>query len=306
MAGKQIFDYFCEKIVIWFRRNIVKRLIEKLYDALAPMPDEGERNAIVRAICCDMLGISATAYYLKEEVTLSPDREAQLERIMARLKKGEPLQYIEGRAPFCGMDFVVDSNVLIPRPETAELVGWVAGDFCLRQPKILDLGTGSGCIAVSLSRMLPQATVEACDISDGALAIARENSRRNKADVKFFSFDILQNEPALPHTYDVLVSNPPYIKQSEAADMEHHVTGWEPHLALFVPDDDALRFYRAIAEIGQTAALSPGGCIYVEINQALAAETVALFEAYGYKDVALRKDIYGNDRMIKCVKNSEF
>lgn len=305
MAGKQIFDYFCEKIVIWFRQNIVKRLIEKLYDALAPMPDEGERNAIVRAICCDMLGISATAYYLKEEVTLSPDREAQLERIMARLKKGEPLQYIEGRAPFCGMDFVVDSNVLIPRPETAELVGWVAGDFCLRQPKILDLGTGSGCIAVSLSRMLPQATVEACDISDGALAIARENSRRNKADVKFFSFDILQNEPALPHTYDVLVSNPPYIKQSEAADMEHHVTGWEPHLALFVPDDDALRFYRAIAEIGQTAALSPGGCIYVEINQALGKETVALFEAYGYKDVALRKDIYGNDRMVKGVKQPE-
>lgn len=305
MAGKQIFDYFCEKIVIWFRQNIVKRLIEKLYDALAPMPDEGERNAIVRAICCDMLGISATAYYLKEEVTLSPDREAQLERIMARLKKGEPLQYIEGRAPFCGMDFVVDSNVLIPRPETAELVGWVAGDFCLRQPKILDLGTGSGCIAISLSKMLPHATVEACDISDGALAIARENSRRNKADVKFFSFDILQNEPALPHTYDVLVSNPPYIKQSEAADMEHHVTGWEPHLALFVPDDDALRFYRAIAEIGQTAALSPGGCIYVEINQALGKETVALFEAYGYKDVALRKDIYGNDRMVKGVKSSE-
>lgn len=305
MAGKQIFDYFCEKIVIWFRQNIVKRLIEKLYDALAPMPDEGERNAIVRAICCDMLGISATAYYLKEEVTLSPDREAQFERIMARLKKGEPLQYIEGRAPFCGMDFVVDSNVLIPRPETAELVGWVAGDFRLRQPKILDLGTGSGCIAVSLSKMLPQAMVEACDISDGALAIARENSRRNMADVKFFSFDILQNEPALPHTYDVLVSNPPYIKQSEAADMEHHVTGWEPHLALFVPDDDALRFYRAIAEIGQTAALSPGGCIYVEINQALGKETVALFEAYGYKDVALRKDIYGNDRMVKGVKSSE-
>lgn len=269
------------------------------------MSDEGERNAIVRAICCDMLGITASTYYLKEEVTLSPDREALLERIMARLKKGEPLQYIEGRASFCGMDFVVDSNVLIPRPETAELVGWVAGDFRLRQPKILDLGTGSGCIAISLSKMLPHATVEACDISDGALAIARENSRRNKTDVRFFPFDMLQKEPALLGSYDVLVSNPPYIKQSEAPDMELHVTGWEPHLALFVPDDDALRFYRAIAEIGQTDALSLGGSVYVEINQALGKETIALFQNYGYKDVSLRKDIFGNDRMVKGVKSSE-
>jgi release factor glutamine methyltransferase len=283
----------------------VKRLIEKLNKTLAPMSDEGERNAIVRAICCDMLGIAASTYYLKEEVTLSPDREALLERIMARLKKGEPLQYIEGRASFCGMDFIVDANVLIPRPETAELVGWVAGDFRLRQPKILDLGTGSGCIAISLSKMLPHATVEACDISDGALAIARENSRRNKADVRFFPFDMLQKEPALLGSYDVLVSNPPYIKQSEAADMELHVTGWEPHLALFVPDDDALRFYRAIAEIGQTDALSLGGSVYVEINQALGKETIALFQNYGYEDVSLRKDIFGNDRMVKGVKSSE-
>lgn len=283
----------------------MKQLTEKLYDALNQVPEDTERNAIVRAICCDMLGISTSVYYLKEDVTLLPHQEALLDRTIARLKKGEPLQYIEGKASFCGMDFVVDPNVLIPRPETAELVNWIVSDLHLHQPKILDLGTGSGCIAISLSKLIPQAKVEACDISDGALNIARENNRTNATNVDFFTFDMLQTKCPLPCSYDVLVSNPPYIKQSEAVDMERHVTEWEPHMALFVPDDDALRFYRAIAEIGQTAALHSGGHIYMEINQALGEETVSLFETYGYKEIELRKDIFGNDRMVKAVKSFE-
>jgi release factor glutamine methyltransferase len=149
---------------------------------------------------------------------------------------------------------------------------------------------------------MPQATVEACDISTEALEVAQTNNHENGTSVTFFHHDILSLDSPLPHSYDILVSNPPYIKQSEATDMENHVTQWEPHTALFVPDDDALRFYRSIAEIGQTDALHPGGCIYVEINQALGKETVELFESYGYKEVTLRKDIYGNDRMIKCYK----
>ena len=283
----------------------MKRLTEKLYQALDAMPDEAERNAIIRAVCCDVLGISSTMYYLRENVELTTEQAALLDDVVARLKQGEPLQYIEGTAMFCGMQFMVSPHVLIPRPETAELVDWIVTDHAMGQPKILDLGTGSGCIAVSLSKLMPQAVVEACDISVGALAVASENNRVNGTSVEFFALDMLDTASLLPRSYDILVSNPPYIKQCEAVDMEQNVTQWEPHTALFVPDDDALRFYRAVAEIGQTDALSPGGCIYVEINQALGKETVALFEAYGYRDVVLRKDIYGNDRMIKCVKNSE-
>ena len=283
----------------------MKRLTEKLYQALDAMPDEAERNAIIRAVCCDVLGISSTMYYLRENVELTTEQAALLDDVVARLKQGEPLQYIEGKAMFCGMQFMVSPQVLIPRPETAELVDWIVTDHAMGQPKILDLGTGSGCIAVSLSKLMPQAVVEACDISVGALAVASENNRVNGTSVEFFALDMLDTASLLPRSYDILVSNPPYIKQCEAVDMEQNVTQWEPHTALFVPDDDALRFYRAVAEIGQTDALSPGGCIYVEINQTLGKETVALFEAYGYRDVVLRKDIYGNDRMIKCVKNSE-
>lgn len=283
-------------------KTSVKQLIEKLQNALTQMADESERNAIIRAICCDILDISPTTYYLKETTTLTTAQTALVNSITERLQRGEPLQYIEGKAPFCGMEFIVTPAVLIPRPETAELVEWIITEHATQGPRILDLGTGSGCIAISLSQQMPQATVEACDISTEALEVAQTNNHENGTSVTFFHHDILSLDSPLPHSYDILVSNPPYIKQSEATDMENHVTQWEPHTALFVPDDDALRFYRSIAEIGQTDALHPGGCIYVEINQALGKETVELFESYGYKEVTLRKDIYGNDRMIKCYK----
>lgn len=280
----------------------MKLLIDKLQRALSTTYDGHELTAIIRTICCDMLGIGTTAYYLKEEVALTAGQETLLQSIIDRLQKGEPLQYIEGRAPFCGMEFAVNPSVLIPRPETAELVDWIVCEHATQQPRILDLGTGSGCIAIALGKQLPQATIEACDISAEALAVAKENARTNGAPVAFFGHDMLDLGTPLPHSYDILVSNPPYIRQSEAADMSAQVTEWEPHTALFVPDDDALRFYRAIAKLGQTEALRPGGCIYVEINQALGKETVALFESYGYKEVTLRKDIYGNERMIRVKK----
>ena len=280
----------------------MKQLIKELHHALTQMDDEGERNAIIRAICCDILGISTTTYYLKESVTLTTAQQTLLNDIIHRLQLGEPLQYIEGKALFNGIEFAVTPAVLIPRPETAELVDWIVFDHTTRKPRILDLGTGSGCIAISLSQRLPSATVEACDISVEALEVAQTNNHKHCTSVAFFHHDMLNTDTPLPHSYDILVSNPPYIKQSEASDMEQHVTQWEPYTALFVPDNDALRFYRAIAEIGQTEALKPEGCIYVEINQSLGKETVELFESYGYKGVTLRKDIYGNDRMIKCYK----
>lgn len=279
------------------------QLIERIGVALGERhTNRAELNAIIRAVCCDILGISTTAYYLKEEVTLTDEQKERLNVTISRLRQGEPLQYIEGKAPFCGMDFLVTPATLIPRPETAELVNWIARDNTSQNPRILDLGTGSGCIAIALSKRIPEAAVEACDISHEALKVAKENGERNGAKVSFFHHDMLDHDTPLPHSYNVLVSNPPYIKQSESIDMERHVTEWEPHTALFVPDDDALRFYRAIAEIGQTDTLVPGGSIYVEINQQLGKETVELFKSYGYKEVELRKDIYGNDRMISCKK----
>ena len=280
----------------------MKQLIDKLQTSLSGTYEGHELTAIIRTICCDMLGIDTATYYLKEAVTLTTEQGTLLQGIIDRLRQGEPLQYIEGKAPFCGMEFAVNSSVLIPRPETAELVDWIVSEHATQQPRILDLGTGSGCIAIALSKQLPQATIEACDISAEALTVAKENARMNEAPVSFFTHDMLDLGTPLPHSYDILVSNPPYIRQSEAADMSIQVTEWEPHTALFVPDDDALRFYRAIAELGQTEALRPGGHIYVEINQALGKETVALFKSYEYKDVKLRKDIYGNNRMIKCKK----
>ena len=280
----------------------MKRLIDKLQASLSEAYNGPELIAIIRAISCDILDITTAAYYLKEEVTLTSEQEAKLEHIIMRLKKGEPLQYIEGKAPFFGMEFAVNSSVLIPRPETAELVDWIVYNHSTQEPHILDLGTGSGCIAVALSKQLSKASIEACDISNEALIVAKENAQRNGASVLFFAHDMLDFSAPLPHSYDILVSNPPYIRQSEAIDMSPQVTEWEPHTALFVPDNDALCFYRAIAELGQTNALRLGGHIYVEINQALGRETAALFEAYGYEDIELRKDIYGNDRMVKGVK----
>ena len=280
----------------------MRKLIEEIELYLGNIYITEELSAVVRAICCDILGISTTAYFLKEKITLTAEQQERLGDTISRLRQGEPLQYIEGKAPFCGMDFLVTPATLIPRPETAELVDWIAQDYATQNPIILDLGTGSGCIAIALRKRLPEAIVEACDISSEALAVAKENGERNEAKVSFFHHDMLNLSAPLPHSYNILVSNPPYIKQSEAAEMEEHVTQWEPHTALFVPDDDALRFYRAIAEIGQTNALLPGGSIYVEINQVLGKETVELFESYGYKEVGLRQDIYGNDRMVKALK----
>lgn len=280
----------------------MKELIEKISLALSKTHDRQELPSLIRAICCDMLGVSRSTFYIKEKVVLREDQDKLLNEIIIRLQQGEPLQYIEGKTSFYGMEIKVTPAVLIPRPETAELIDWVISEHSQEALRLIDLGTGSGCIAIALSRQLPHATIDACDISPEALAIAFENSQTNVATVSFFEHDMLNTVRPLPQSYHIIVSNPPYIRKSEQRYMERKVTEWEPHTALFVPDNDALRFYRAIAEIGRTEALEPEGTIYVEINQQLGPETVALFESYGYQDVTLRKDIYGNNRMIRCKK----
>lgn len=252
-------------------------------------------------ISSDILHLSTMELYTGKDMNFSTKEWKEVEDILARLKQREPLQYILQEAPFCGLSFHVEKGVLIPRPETEELVEWIVSD-CQKAGKvrILDIGTGSGCIPVALAERLPEAEVASCDISAEALRVAAVNVKRYGGKVTLFQADILQDE--LPDCrVDVLVSNPPYITESERGEMEANVLDWEPELALFVPDTDPLRFYRRIARKGFDW-LTEGGALYFEINRAYGAETVRMLEECGYRDIALRKDLSGNDRMIKAVR----
>ncbi len=225
------------------------------------------------------------------------------DQIIARLNQNEPVQHIIGSAEFCGLTFNVSGSVLIPRPETEELIRLITRRYSEPDEKvsILDIGTGSGCIAIVLSRFLPHAQVTAWDVSEEALEVARENARQLLTDVKFENVDILDKNAERPDTrFDCIVSNPPYVTYSEAENMQPNVLRFEPHQALFVEDHDPLLFYRAIAEYGQTHLTANGRC-YVEINEHFGAETKELFAGYGYADVQLRQDIQGKDRFVRAV-----
>ena len=275
----------------------MKRLLAHIDDALGSRYDAQELETIKRALCTELLGVSALAFYTKEVVSLSPQQESLLESALKRLAGGEPLQYLIGSTPFCGLTFHVDSRVLIPRPETAELVEWVAQDAA-PSGSLLDVGTGSGCIAISLAHRLKSWKVQGWDISDGALEVARENNRRNGTEVEFSKVDILN--ATARSKFDVIVSNPPYVMESEKSQMEDTVLEFEPHIALFVSDSDPLLFYRAIAEFGHRA-LNPGGRLYFEINPLKVKEMKDMLVSAGYHDVEVRNDIFGKPRMIKTI-----
>ena len=219
--------------------------------------------------------------------------------MIRRLKKNEPVQYVIGRETFCGLTFEVGPDVLIPRPETQELVRWIVDDWRENAAcRILDIGTGSGCIAVSLAKLLEGAVVDGWDVSEGALQVAGRNARRNDVEVGFLRKDVLSALPG-KERYDVIVSNPPYIAEKEKVVMDANVLDWEPSLALFVPDDDPLLFYRTIAVLAKEM-LTENGLLYYEINQAYGPDTVQMLKSLGYSSVELKKDIWGNNRMIKA------
>lgn len=268
---------------------------------LSPFYGEGEASAMAKWISSDILHLSTMELYTGKDMNFSTKAWKEVEDILSRLKQREPLQYILQEAPFCGLSFHVEKGVLIPRPETEELVEWMVSDYQKAgKVRILDIGTGSGCIPVTLAERLPEAEVASCDVSAEALEVAAVNVKRYGDKVTLFQADILQDE--LPDCQvDVLVSNPPYITDSERKDMEANVLDWEPELALFVPDTDPLRFYRRIARKGLDW-LTEGGALYFEINRAYGAETVRMLEGCGYRDIVLRKDLSGNDRMIKAVR----
>jgi release factor glutamine methyltransferase len=241
---------------------------------------------------------------LNPDLTFTDEEIADLSVLVTELKKEIPIQYLLGKTNFYGLDFEVNSNVLIPRPETEELVEWIIKENTRGGKsstlKILDIGTGSGCIAISLAKNLPHAQVFAIDVSENALATAKRNAEVNGVSVTFLLQNILETED-LMQEFDVIVSNPPYVRNLEKEEIKKNVLDYEPHLALFVADNDALIFYRKIAELAQLN-LKKNGSLYFEINQYLGKETIELLENLSFKNIELRKDIYDNDRMIFCIK----
>ena len=240
------------------------------------------------------------------DLALKPDLEFSVNEITVfralelNLKNEIPVQYLLGTTSFYDLNFEVNKNVLIPRPETEELVDWIVQDNKKSENsiKILDIGTGSGCIAISLAKNIPNSKITAIDISEKALKIAQKNAIKNNVAVTFLKKNILKISN-LEQIFDIIVSNPPYVRNLEKNEIKKNVLDYEPHLALFVDDDDALIFYRTIATLA-LKNLSENGRLYFEINQFLGLETVQLLEKLGYKNIELRKDIYGNDRMIKA------
>ena len=244
------------------------------------------------------------------DVALNPNfelSEAEVEKwntILAQLQLEKPIQYITREAWFYGLKFEVNENTLIPRPETEELVEWILNSSITQHPSpntILDIGTGTGCIPIALKANLPQANISAIDVSEKAIEVAKRNAELNKVEVNFIQANILEVEDLsqLPSPYNIIVSNPPYVRNLEKQEIKKNVLDYEPHLALFVEDTDALLFYRKIAQLA-IKNLTPNGLLFFEINQYLGKETVELLENLGFKNIELKKDIYGNDRMVKC------
>lgn len=255
---------------------------------------------MAKLLLTQVFGMSVVELYAGKDTTFSVNEQKRLDDILVRLQKLEPIQYIIGTEEFYGLTFEVNKHVLIPRPETGELVDWIIREHKYGWVKILDIGTGSGCIAVSLTKNMEEAEVVSWDVSEKALQVAERNCRRNGVRVTLEQRDVLLASPA-GEQFDVIVSNPPYITEKEKANMSANVLEWEPELALFVPDDSPLLFYRKIAELGRDMLVS-GGRLYFEINQEYGRETVDMLAGLGYKNIELRKDLFQNDRMIKAEK----
>lgn len=279
---------------------MMNKIVAYIRSRLQPYYTAEEVSALSRIVCCDLLGQAPTDYYLGKDIVLSSKKEQELEDILQRLSRFEPLQYIEGRTLFLGREFWVAPGVLIPRPETEELVELMLKEIPA-DARILDVGTGSGCIAISLAKELPDTLVTAWDVSPEALSVARVNACKLQANVRFVECDVLACQVDKAGLYDVIVSNPPYVTEAEKADMEPNVLQWEPSLALFVPDDDPLRFYRRIAVLGRDM-LADGGRLYFEINRAYGREMVEMLRTMGYVRVRVEKDLSQNDRFVIAEK----
>jgi len=248
----------------------------------------------------EYLELQRIDFTLQPTLEIPSEKYDLLDTALARLQKEEPIQYILGKTEFYGYPFKINENTLIPRPETEELVEWILNEVKdnKQQLSILDIGTGTGCIPISLKKNLPSANVSAIDVSEEALKVAKKNASLNKAEITFIHQDILQTE-SLPEQYDVIVSNPPYVRELEKVEIKNNVLENEPHLALFVDDDNPLIFYKKIADLA-IKSLTENGLLFFEINQYLGPETIEMLKRKGFTKVELRKDLFGNNRMIKA------
>ena len=267
-------------------------------EQLSSFYDEGEVESFFYIILENKNNLKRIDLALNIDLEFSEQELIIWNAILEKLKLEIPIQYIIGTTSFFGLDFNVNENVLIPRPETEELVDLIIKNSNSKTPKIIDIGTGSGCIAISLAKNIPLATVYAIDVSEKALEIAKVNATLNNVNVNFILANILDVDN-LNEQFDVIVSNPPYVRNLEKHEIKKNVLEYEPHLALFVNDNDALIFYKKIAELAKIN-LSQNGQLFFEINQYLGYETKNLLEKMNFKNIELRQDIYGNDRMIKC------
>jgi release factor glutamine methyltransferase len=280
----------------------IKEYRSQFIQELTPIYDEGEAESFFYLILEEKRLMRRTDLALDPELVFSEKEMEVWNYILEQLKIEIPIQYLLGKTNFYGLDFEVNENVLIPRPETEELVEWIikenAKTIGLKDLKILDIGTGSGCIAISLAKNILNAQVYALDVSEKALATAKRNAAINKVDVIFITQNILETDD-LNQQFDIIVSNPPYVRNFEKQEIKKNVLDNEPHLALFVDDDNALLFYKKIAVLAKKN-LPPSGKLFFEINQYLGKETMMLLDELNFNNMELRKDSYGNHRMIRA------
>src|SRR5574344_410969 len=286
------------------RGTFVMRSIEDMFSKrLSSLYTEKEARELARICLQEVLSCSFSQLLMQSPLSLTDEQKSRIDNLLSRLTVGEPWQYVLGKADFCGLQFAVSSSVLIPRPETAELVEWIASDCFGKKVSVLDVGTGSGCIAVSLAHLLPLAQVSAVDVSDEALVMAERNAADNKCEVSFSVFDVLKDCLPIDAVFDVIVSNPPYVCNAERSDMHINVLGFEPSLALFVPDEDPLLFYRSIAHLA-LLHLADGGRVFFEINERFGCQVQNLLLDLGFCEVQVRKDLEGKDRMVAARFNA--
>jgi release factor glutamine methyltransferase len=290
--------------------NTIKDVFVAFRQSLVTLYDVKEIQAITLIAISEVCNLSKAKIKAFPELELPPHQIEKLQNILSQLTTGKPIQYILGKTEFYGLTFYVNPSVLIPRPETEELVEWVlfsvggeqwaVGSEQWAVASILDVGTGSGCIAISLKKHLPGFEVSAIDISADALITAKENAELNDVEIDFIQADVLHLKSEIEHpTFEIIISNPPYITQHDKTQMHTNVTDFEPHTALFVPEDDPLIFYKAIADFAVTH-LVPGGLLFFEINESYGKEIVELLTDKGFKNIELKKDIGGSDRLIKA------
>lgn len=292
----------------------LKQLAQNFKESLSAIYQEDESQALFLMALQHLLNYSRADYLLKKELQIDDEKAAKFLTILKELKTGRPIQYVLGETHFYGLTFKVDESVLIPRPETEELVEWIVS-VCSSQfsvgtsllqtpnsqlPTILDIGTGSGCIAIALKKNLPNTKVYALDIAEDAIETAKQNALLNNVEVEFVKDDILTSSVlSLPSPISLIVSNPPYIKEDEKPAMHQNVLANEPHTALFVSNENPLIFYEAIANFA-LKNLANNGLLFFEINEYLGEETVNLLDSKGFKNIELKKDMQGKDRMIKA------